>query len=475
MGAAGRVTDGAQAIVRAAETARGRRAFWALVVVAGLVAGALTVVRAEAPRTKLVEHPQYRSPTEIGEGADAQVRWRSSEFRAFRIISWGVIHENLDPYKGLGHVRAYPPFFGIAFYPFTAPWRIPGLGSGLFFLVSYAFALLAAWCVSRWGSERPRFGHFALISLLIAPLAFNAILRCETDLLILFPIALGFLWIVRGRRLFEAGLLLGFAASFKVLPGLFGLYLICTRQWKALGGMVAGGLLCTVLLPVLVFGPARALELHRSWYEVVVAPYRDGRVGSFIGNPYRPSNQSMTAGINRLLRDLPMEPANPGEENDWTQKAMRPVHLASLPAGRISGLVKTLQLAVLAALVVTWIACMRRAEPRTVALLTAAVAPGILLLSEVSLTTHHVLLLLPVGGILVRALAPDDRAAHPWVWAPLLYVFGVCLVGIPFTKPYTPLFPVTVILLAACLVPVWRAQGLTARAACAQRPAMASR
>jgi hypothetical protein len=447
------------AAAKALETRTGRWIFWIAVALTFLGAGLNAVIRAELPQKTFVENPHYISPTEIAEDRDSQAQWRSSEFRGFRTIAWGELMEGIDPYH-LQHVRAYPPFFGIAFFPFAALWSIPFAGSALFFTVSFIFALAAAWCCSALSSGgKPRFGVFALIFILLAPLALDVMERCESDMLVLFPVAAAFCWLTRGEKKFRAGTLLGFAAAFKVLPGLFGVYLLFTRQWRALGGMIFAGIVCTVLLPAVVFGPQRAWQLHVSWYQRVVAPYQSGQTTKFIGDPYRPSNQSLTAAFNRLLRPLPMD-ASKGEHN---------VNLLSLSPKTVSALVKALQLIVALGLVLLWALCGRGRDAKSAAILMAAVAPGIMLLSEVSLTSHHVLLILPVAAIVVRMLVLEDAAAERWAWVLVIYLLALLGVAIQPLKPFTPLLPATAALFLACAAIALRdrsAQSASPKAPC---------
>jgi hypothetical protein len=441
---------------KALETRTGRRLFWIAVAAAFLGLGVNTVIRAEYPKKTFVPRLHYTSPTQIAEDRDSQAQWRSSEFRGFRTIAWGEVMEGMDPYKDLRHVRAYPPFFGIAFFPFAVLWTIPFTGSALFFAASFIFALAAAWCCSAWAGEgQPRFGVFALTFILLAPLALDVMVRCESDMLVLFPVAAAFYWLLRGEKRFRAGTLLGFAAAFKVLPGLFGVYLLLTRQWRALGGMIFAGVVCTVALPVLLWGPERTWQLHVSWYEKVVAPYSSGETKKFIGDPYRPSNQSLTAAFNRLLRPLPMDAAKDG----------RNINFLSLSTGAVSALVKTLQLVVALGLMLLWALCGRGRDAKSAAILMAAVAPGIMLLSEVSLTSHHVLLILPVAVIVVRMLVLEDATAARWGWVLVVYLLALLGVAIQPAKPYTPLLPATIVLLVACAAIAWRDQ--QARESCA--------
>jgi hypothetical protein len=80
----------------------------------------------------------------------------------------------------------------------------------------------------------------------------------------------------------------------------------------------------------------------------------------------------------------------------------------------------------------------------------AAVAPGIMLLSEVSLTSHHVLLILPVAVILTRMLVLEDATAARWGWVLVVYLLALLGVAIQPLKPFTPLLPATIVLLVAC-------------------------
>jgi hypothetical protein len=204
--------------------------------------------------------------------------------------------------------------------------------------------------------------------------------------------------------------------------------------------MIFAAVVCTAVLPVLVFGPQRAWSLHVSWYERVVAPYQSGQTMRFIGDPYRPSNQSLTAAFNRLLRPLPRD-ASKGERN---------INLPSLSPKAVSALVKSLQLIVALGLILLWALCGRGRDAKSAAVLMAAVAPGILLLSEVSLTTHHVLLILPLAVILVRMLVLEDEAAARWGWVLVVYLLALLGVAIQPIKPFAPLLPATAVLLLAC-------------------------
>jgi hypothetical protein len=408
------------------ESRRGRKAFWAVVVAFGLLLGSDAVIRAEFPKEVHVARLHYDSPTWMGRSVDEQARYHSSEFREFRGMSWGAVMEGLDEYADFGHVRAYPPFFPIAFFPFAFVWRIRGLGSGLFFLVGYAGSLLAAWWLARWWQRRDEpasFGLFALTWLLMAPFVGAVLGRCETDMLVIVPLAAAFLLMAREEKEGLAGVLLGFAASFKILPGLFGVYLLCRRRWRAVAGMAFAGLFCSVLLPVLVWGPTVTWQRYGSWYHYVVAPYGGEGATGVIGRPYRSTNQSLTAAVHRFLT-----PIRAGKDDD-----MRKVNVADLSSAAAAKVASVLHGLIAIGLLALWLTCRHAQDgPAGRAALFATVPLGILLLSEVSLTTHHVTLLIPIVMILGRAVCLDDPRARRVLWC-VAGALLLCVVGMQKT------------------------------------------
>ena len=438
-GAAGFLRAGERALASRA----GRRVFCAAVALLFVGFGAVVVIRAEIPKHRYVDELSYGSPLEIGAGTDRQAKYHSSEFNGFRKQAWGVLLAGMDPYDPEQfHVRAYPPFFNIVFLPFALLWRLTGVGSALFYAVSFGLTVLSAWWLSRWGAAEGRdgFGFFALVFLLVVPLALNVMARCETDMLVLGAVSAALMLHVRGRRDFAAGFLLGCATAFKVLPGLFGVYFLCRRKWTAAAGMITGGLFCTVLLPVFVFGPSRAVALHVSWYKGVVAPYGSEGAGAVIGDGARPSNQSLAATLQRLCLPVPVK-VRSGER--------RPMNLVSLSPGAVGGVTKGIQAVVGLGLVFLWVFCARRgARPRVVATLFGLTAPGILILSEMSLTTHHMLLLVPLSVFVLRVMDDGDKGAGRWAWLVPLYLLAMAGTAIGPVKAYSPLLFLTFATLA---------------------------
>jgi len=440
-----RLADLLRGCMAGLESPWGRRGFWTLVIVYGALLGIDAVVRAEFPKEVYVERLRYESPTWMGRRQDTQAKYHSSEFQQFRGLSWGAVREGLDEYADFGHIRAYPPFFALAFFPFAFFWRIRGLGSALFFATGYAGGLLTAWWLARWWQRRdhpPSFGLFALTWLIMTPFVGAVLGRCETDMLVVVPLAAALLLMARKEKETLAGSLLGFAASFKVLPGLFGVYLLCQRRWRAAAGMVLGGLLFTVVLPVLVWNPEGAWRRHVSWYRHVVAPYHTGGATAVIGRPYRSTNQSLTAAVHRFLT-----PIRAGKRDD-----MRRVNVASLPSATAARIASGLRALVALGLLALWLLCWRGQQtPAQRAALFATVPLGTLLLSEVSLTTHHVTLIIPIAVILARSICLGDSCSRRVLWCVALALL-VCTVGVSKTVHLlSPFLLATLILLGALL------------------------
>src|ERR1700687_4619835 len=80
---------------------------------------------------------------------------------------------------------------------------------------------------------------------LIYPPLIDLFLTAQSQMLVLLGLALSIRWLATGRD-GAAGLMLAALTLLRGYPGLMGLYLLLTRKWRALGLMVAAGVLGTV-------------------------------------------------------------------------------------------------------------------------------------------------------------------------------------------------------------------------------------
>jgi hypothetical protein len=80
---------------------------------------------------------------------------------------------------------------------------------------------------------------------LIYPPLIDLFLTAQSQVLVILGLALSIRWLATGRD-GAAGLMLAALTLLRGYPGLMGLYLLLTRKWRALGLMVAAGVLGTV-------------------------------------------------------------------------------------------------------------------------------------------------------------------------------------------------------------------------------------
>jgi hypothetical protein len=352
----------------------------------------------------------------------------SSEFREFRDIIQVSVVENKNHYVEIAHLRAYPPFFAIFWAPYglfplgqlpeparplagsTLSQKIQiGLSAAFVLLLLTALTVWAARCImlaglSRTepkgacpagarepGSEEGGSGWCAsaLLGVLSGGLMINAIVRCETDMFVVMLVAGAmYLMFVRERQ-WSSGALLGIAAAFKLTPGLFGVYLLCRRKWGALGGMVAAGFACSVILPAVVWGPEGAYDRTRSWVEKVIVPYSRQGPETFIPEAYRRANQSLRAAVTRYLTRYDV----------GSDRRVRHVNVADLRPQTVQKIAFGLKAIILGLLLAAWILPSPGREGDLGPVLFALVPTGMLLISDVSVGGHLAILAVPFGTL----------------------------------------------------------------------------
>ena len=332
----------------------------------------------------------------------------SSEFRGFRKIVQVSLIQGKNPYRDIHHVRAYPPTFSLFWAPFglfprgaladkdnmlaqTTPkrqWQAGLSAAAALILMTmmtfWSVKCLAASCRrdSGWPSC-----FTVLLWLLTGGLMLNSVVRCETDMIVLMLVAGGMALLLARDRPWEGGFLIGLAAIFKLTPALFGLYFLCRRQWRAAAGMLIAGVLGAVVLPVFVWGVDGAFDLYHTWVNDVVLKVAAGGTETFIGRPYRATNQSLTAAAVRFLSHC-----NAGRRSKPVY-----VNVADLTPARAKQVASALKLVVLVALMAVWIAAARQCSPERERILFALVPPAMLLISDISVGGHYAILAVPVG------------------------------------------------------------------------------
>lgn len=95
--------------------------------------------------------------------------------------------------------------------------------------------------------------------------------RGQVDVLMLVSVALGLYAVAIGAD-FSAGLWLSFPATIKLAPPFLLLYPFWRRRWTMAIGVIAGLLLALIILPGVILGPKRTVELYKTWTEVLAKP-----------------------------------------------------------------------------------------------------------------------------------------------------------------------------------------------------------
>ena len=157
----------------------------------------------------------------------------------------GMAGVSLNPF-------VYLPFTGLAL-GFLKPLAFPAAAE-VWFLVSHLCIVASAWIMAGALFASVRVGAFG--ALLGALALFHPLTRSLTAgqlnpvLLLCYS---GAFALCRTGRDAAAGTLLGFAAMFKLAPGIFGLHFLLTRRWRALAAMVLTVALLGIL-SIAVFG-----------------------------------------------------------------------------------------------------------------------------------------------------------------------------------------------------------------------------
>ncbi|MFB9234061.1 glycosyltransferase family 87 protein [Plantactinospora siamensis] len=189
----------------------------------------------------------------------------------------------------------YPPLTALLLRPFAA---IPGphalgITAGIFTLLTAAAVVVTTWWLVIPIADRRGWPRWMAMGIAV-PLAFAVESTRETItfgqinmLLVVLVLADLLIALPRGSRWTGVGI--GLATALKLYPGIFIVYLLATRRWRA--AATAAGTAAAVTLLVAVFTPG---ESWRFWTREL---WNTGRTGS---RPDQPGNQSLYGLLCRL-------------------------------------------------------------------------------------------------------------------------------------------------------------------------------
>jgi len=319
---------------------------------------AVFVVRGFLPawRTMNTDFPNYFLAAAIhrqGIPLDRAYEWR-----------WFQRHkDHLQIDQSLVGFAPHPPLCAVPMLPLT--W-LPSLEAKRVWLVlNLGFLALALWILRR-ATQLPWRHLLVLAFLCILPLRENFLFG-QYYVLILLLLCAAYYAFCRGRH-FTSGTLLAAAASLKIFPVFFLILFLRKRNWRAVAGLVSGGL-ALAAVSVSIFG----WNVHRIYlFEVLPRALHGDLVG-----PYVLQWNSFTALCHRFfLAEPEMNPApwmsSPGAYA-WVQALIATVLLFSF-------LLSTGE----------------EETPRTTAWEWAAFLPLLILLSSMPTAYHHCVLILSV-------------------------------------------------------------------------------
>ena len=181
--------------------------------------------------------------------------------------NFGVSFVDDEVYVESGH--HYLPM--CAMFDAGTAWMPYRVDRAIWFL---AMCVGLAWCARFWsqiGGNRNQnwLGPMSLARVVAASYIHRDLAECGLQIFLLCLLTAALADLVKGRSA-RAGIWLGLAALYKVMPVIFFPYLLWKRQWKAAAWMVAT--ICLVsLLPAVRLGWQKNLALHAQWARTTAA------------------------------------------------------------------------------------------------------------------------------------------------------------------------------------------------------------
>jgi hypothetical protein len=247
--------------------------------------------------------------------------------------------------------------------------------------------------------------------------------RGQVDIAMLAIIAAA-LYLAAHRREFVSGLCLAIPAAVKLFPPFLLIYPFWRRRWRMAAGVVASLALGLVIIPAVVFGPQRAIEVYRTWSEVLAKPAlgtgSDRSRAAELTDMNATDNQSLLAAIhNWQYRSVPT-----GD---------RPAQCA--PAARVSVYV----LGVLALAGIGFAAGWRRDDAPRGLLILVGLLMGLALVVSPIVHNYYYLLLLPLVAALLdhhRAQSSGHRGLRWLPWPLVVFLTIDLLTRLPVIGPW---------------------------------------
>jgi hypothetical protein len=218
------------------------------------------------------------------------VRLRQGDQDVFFRAAWSIRQGGADLYEFTdehGWHYHYPPLFAILMAPLASPPAtvsvdqqhaiLPRVISVLvLYLINITCLVLGlrliATCLGSTSDDpRRRFRLFVLPIAICLPTIGLTMIRGQVDLLMIMLIAC-FAAALAAQKPFTAGLALAAAICIKIIPAFLVILPLWRRDRRCLLGCAVGAFVGLALVPALVLGPGRTIELYARQAEVVLGP-----------------------------------------------------------------------------------------------------------------------------------------------------------------------------------------------------------
>jgi alpha-1,2-mannosyltransferase len=219
-----------------------------------------------------------------------------------------ALREGRDPYSIItsrGWHFISPIASAVLFVPLTQ--MAVGLASAIWYILNIAFLvgtiLLALDLLVAHDRVIVQRRIWGIPLLLLSGPIIVTLSRGQWSLLLGFLLTLGW-WCYLTKRDFSCGFYFGLAATLKLLPLIFGVYLVAKRRWIPLGGFIVALAVGGVLMPGIFVKWARIPTLYREWAQLVVSPSLMGERSQLYDpllSPILKRNQSISAVMSRLF------------------------------------------------------------------------------------------------------------------------------------------------------------------------------
>lgn len=307
--------------------------------------------------------------------------YRMSDFNMFLDPAVDARFRDRSPFV-YWQMNSYSPFFYSVMSLFTpfARWLAITLWT-LLSILCYFWTIGLVHYLIR--GQIPKFTRW----LLLAPGAlffvfFDNIQLGQSNLVMLFAVVLGVYHVSRNKAI-KAALAIGFAIAYKTTPGLFALFLLLKKRFKAALFTLLFSAIFTILVPMLFYSPQKSIEYVTTWNSQILEPFaRAGELEVYNTGSYH-TNQSLDAFLVRHFTDFGCE------HYGGIHCSVNPAFLTEEQCKTVGKVVKGLFLMVLVLM------CVLKKPPSTHRLIYQASVflIAILLISPASWLNHYILLL----------------------------------------------------------------------------------